>query len=156
MGQVELLQVIADILVAAGPHDHREDRLAARARLGEFGEAPLGIEPVAGQQQDDGLGALQFVVEHLLPFGAGRDALIGVDIEEATVEPLAAQPGKQILSHRGIAACMTDEDPRHENSGLASRRKYSRAKLYRKPRRKKGITVGPAPARHGLLGGPVE
>ncbi len=58
LGEVDLLQVVADVLVAVRRDDHREDRLAARPRLGEFGEAPLGIEPVAGQQQDDRLGAL--------------------------------------------------------------------------------------------------
>ena len=94
LGEVDLLQVVADILVAVRRDDDRKDRLAARACLGELGETPLGIEPVAGQQQDDRFGAFQLLVEGLFPLGARRDAVVRIDVKETTLEALRLEPIK--------------------------------------------------------------
>ena len=119
VGQVDLLQVVADILVAVRRDDDREDRLAARARLGELGETPLGIEPVAGEQQDHRLGALQLLVEGLFPLGSRRDAMVGVDIQESALEALGPEPVEELLGSRCITARMTDEDSRHRRLSTA-------------------------------------
>ena len=86
--EVQFLQVVADELVAVGCVDQREDRLAAGARLGELGKAPLRIEPVPGEDQDHRLGAVELVVELLFPALPRRDALVLVDVEEALLEAL--------------------------------------------------------------------
>jgi hypothetical protein len=55
-GQVEMLDVGRDDGgLAGGSLNDREDGLAERAHLGQFGEAPFGLEPVPGQDQDDSL-----------------------------------------------------------------------------------------------------
>ena len=111
--EVELLQVVADELVAVRRADQREDRLAARACLGELGEAPLRIEPVPGQDQDHRLGAVELVIELLLPALTRRDALVLVDVEEALLEALRLEPGEDLLRLFPVPARMGDEDARH-------------------------------------------
>ncbi len=111
--EVELLQVVADELVAVRRVDQREDRLAARARLGELGEAPFRIEPIPGQDQDHRLGAVELVIELLLPALPRRDALVLVDVEETLLEALGLQPGEYLLRLLTVPARMGDKDARH-------------------------------------------
>src|SRR5208337_1378083 len=93
--------------------DHREDRLAERARLGELGEAPFRGEPVRRLDDDDGLGLLDLSVERLLPVGPGRDASRFVEVEKCRLEPLAREPSLHPRGRFVVEARMRDEDARH-------------------------------------------
>ena len=99
--------------VAGWRLDHREDRLAERARLRELGEAPLRGQPVRRLDDDDGLGLLDLAVERLLPVGAGRDAAILVEVEKRRLEPPVLEPGLHPIGRVVVAARMRDENARH-------------------------------------------
>ena len=111
--EVELLDVGGDEALAAGRHDHREDRLAEGTGLGELGEAPLRFEPVRRQHQDDRMGAVDLLVERALPVGAGLDAGVLVDVEEGLVEAVRLEPGHDLGRDLVVEARMGDEDARH-------------------------------------------
>jgi hypothetical protein len=111
---VELLDVGGDETLATRRHDYREDRLAQRPRLGELGEAPFALQPVRRQDQDDGVGAVDLLVERPLPVGAGLDAGMLVDVEERLVEAVRLEPRHDVGGDFIVEAGMGDENPRHE------------------------------------------
>ena len=114
--EIELLDVGRDEALAAGRDDDREDRLAERARLGEFGEAPFAVEPRRREHQDDGLGAVDLLVERALPVHPRLDAGLLVDVEERLVEAVLSQPRHDVGCDGVVLARMRDEDSRHRVS----------------------------------------
>ena len=111
--QVEMLDVRGDEALAARRDDHREDRLAERPRLRELGEAPLALEPVRREHQDDGVGAVDLLVEGALPVGAGLDAGMLVDVEEDGVDALFPEMFLDVRRVIIVAAGMGNEHPGH-------------------------------------------
>ena len=142
--KVELLDVGGDEALAARRDDHREDRLAERAGLGELGEAPLRFEPVRRQHQDDGMGAVDLLVEGAFPVGAGLDAGMLVDVEEGLVEAVRPEPDHDLGRDVVVEARMGDEDARH-------RPLLAPANAARRGRNETAGRWRVSPARHGSM-----
>src|SRR5262249_21873905 len=79
-------------------------------------EAPLRIKPVRRKNQDDGVTALDFLVEATLPVLAGLQPRMLVEIQEDLLVPVLRQPGSYLVGQSVIPARMTDEDGSHSLS----------------------------------------
>jgi hypothetical protein len=90
-----------------------ERDLAKRAGLGELDEAPLRIEPVRRKNQDDGMTALDFLIQAALPVFAGLKPRVLVEIEEDLLVAILRQPGSHLEGQGAIPARMTDKNGRH-------------------------------------------
>jgi hypothetical protein len=77
-----VLDIGGDEVLSPRAFDQRKDRLAERTGLGELGEAPLALEPIGGEDQNDRLGAGDLAVERALPIAAGREARVLVEVEK--------------------------------------------------------------------------
>jgi len=77
---------------------------AERAGLGELGETPLAVEPVGGQDQDDGFTVGQLAVQLSFPPRTRRDATVLVEIQEDIGESTTAQPGDEAARLRLVSA----------------------------------------------------
>ena len=102
-----------EMSVAGRRLDHREDRLAERARLRELGEAPFRGEPVRRLDDDDGLGLLDLAVKRPLPVARRAGCRSSCPCRETR----SRTPGSRAKPSSGgrvvVAARMRDEDSRH-------------------------------------------
>jgi len=89
--------------------------LAERAHWGEFGEAPFGLEPVPGQDQDDRLCTLHLAVERALPIAPGGMPACLSKIEERLLESDRGEPCLDLCRLCLVAAGMRNEDARHRS-----------------------------------------
>jgi hypothetical protein len=93
--QIEVLNVAETKVFAGGRLDQRKNRLAQRARLGEFGEAPFAVEPVFGQNQNDRFGPGDFAIECALPVGARSQSGVLVEVEKGFSKTMRMQAGSR-------------------------------------------------------------
>ena len=87
LDEIDMLDVGGDEVLAPRALDQRKDRLTERAGLGELGEAPLALEPIGGEDQNDRLGAGDLPIKRALPIAAGGDARVLVKIRKASTKP---------------------------------------------------------------------
>ena len=123
VAQIEALQICRDRLFGVrliGLH-HLEDRFAQGARLGEFGKAPAGSTPVRRLQNQQGLAALDLLVERALPIRSSGDAVMFVEIKKCRLKPLVIQPALQLCRRQVVTAGMGEEDAGHGSGACGQR-----------------------------------
>jgi hypothetical protein len=108
-----MLDVARNEGFACGRLNEREDCFAERARLREFDEAPFTVEPVFGEDQNDGIGARNLAIERAFPVRTGLDAGMLIEVKEGFLEAIRMQPGEQARSLLGVPARMADENVRN-------------------------------------------
>src|ERR1700704_4797903 len=101
-------------MFAARRDNDWEDRLAERARLSKLDKAPFAVEPIGGEDQDDGVGAVDLLIKLPFPVCSGRNAGVLVDIEKDAFEALVGEPCLDVGGDSIVAAGMGEKNPGHE------------------------------------------
>ena len=112
--QIERLDVGRNQRIAGWRDDRREDGLAERSGLREFGEAPFRGEPVRRLDNDNRLGLLDLAVERPFPIRARRNARHLVLVEKSRLEAHACEPGLHLRRLICVGARVGNENPGHD------------------------------------------
>src|SRR5262249_33225852 len=110
---VDPLDVVEQRMPFLAAHEQREDRLLARPRERELGEAPSRLAALRAADEHDARSAFELGVELLLPVPARRNAVVGIEVEKQRLKA----GGAHVLDDppNGVVggAAVADEDRRH-------------------------------------------